>query len=77
MTEAAVTQWSLDTLDELVQTYGAAFPDRLEEWRYYLVYLRGFAGIDRVLPPEFNGLVLEVFADLIAHDRKYRVKPRP
>jgi hypothetical protein len=65
-----VAHWSLDTLDELVQAHGAAFPERLEEWRYYLVYLRDFAGIDRVLPPEFTGLVLEVFGDLIALDRK-------
>lgn len=42
----------------------------MEEWTYYLVYLRDFAGIDGALLDTFDGLVLEVFGDLIALDRR-------
>lgn len=58
-------RWILGTLERLVDRHGGEHPDRLEEWRYYLVYLREFVGADEVLPAEFDALVREVFGDLV------------
>jgi hypothetical protein len=58
-------QWSLASLGRLVARHGEEFPARLEEWRYYLVYLRDVTGPDGLLPAEFDGLVRDVFGDLV------------
>jgi hypothetical protein len=52
-------------LERLVEQRAAEFPDRAEEWRYYVVYLRDFAGPDGSLPDSLAGLVADVFADLL------------
>jgi capsular polysaccharide biosynthesis protein len=52
-------------LDRLVEQRAPEFPDRAEEWRYYVVYLRDFAGPDGSLPASLAGLVADVFADLL------------
>ena len=62
--------WTTAELDRLVTTYGSEFPERVEEWRYYLMYLRDHADVAGVLPRSFAGLVLEVFEDLIEHARR-------
>ena len=56
----------------LVVKHGDGFPEHAEEWSYYLVYLRDFAGIDNTLPASFEGLVLEVFGDVIELERRAR-----
>ena len=58
-------RWMLGAIDRLVERHGDEFPERIEEWRYYLVYLREFVGPDEVLPAEFDALVREVFGELI------------
>jgi hypothetical protein len=37
--------------------------DRVEEWRYYVVYLREYASADGALPRSFDSLVYDVFGD--------------
>jgi hypothetical protein len=37
--------------------------ERIEEWRYYLIYLRSYAAMDGSLPPSLDGLVADVFGD--------------
>lgn len=64
------TQWNLDLLEHLAAKHGSRFPETAEEWSLYLVYLRDFAGLDRMLPESFDGLVLEVFGDLIELERR-------
>jgi capsular polysaccharide biosynthesis protein len=52
-------------LERLVEQRAAEFPDRAEEWRYYVVYLRDFAGPDGSLPDSLASLIADVFADLL------------
>ena len=42
------------------------FPDRADEWRYTLFYLRAEADIDGTLPSKFDSLVDECFGELLA-----------
>ncbi len=63
-------RWDLEALAALVEERAADFPDRVEEWRAYIVYLRDFVGDDRLLPAAFDGLVVDVFGGLLElHDR--------
>ena len=57
--------WRLAGLERLVDEYGDRFPDRVDEWRYYIDSLRGFTEPDGLLPPTFEELVWETFVDLI------------
>ena len=57
--------WSLDTLTRLVEERAEDFPDRADEWRYTLFYLRNEAEIDGTLPSRFDGLVDECFGELL------------
>jgi capsular polysaccharide biosynthesis protein len=52
-------------LEQLVENRGPEFPDRVDEWRYYVVYLHDFAAPDGTLPESLAGLVDDVFADLL------------
>lgn len=63
--EPAPGQWSVEGLARLVERRAPDFPDRADEWHYYVVFLREQADLDGVLPPSFDALVTEVFADLI------------
>ena len=58
-------RWNLDTLTRLVEERADAFPDRADEWRYTLFYLRNEARIDGALPCRFDSLVEECFAELL------------
>lgn len=66
MLERVDGSWTLPQLERLVSERGGLYPDRLDEWRSYLFFLRGHADIvsDR-LPHEFDGLVGEVFGVLL------------
>jgi hypothetical protein len=57
--------WDLETLERLVDHSGDRHADRIDEWRYYLLYLRGHASPDGRLPASFDWLVAEVFAELL------------
>jgi hypothetical protein len=62
---AAASGWSLDTLTRLVEERAEDFPDRVDEWRYTLFYLRNEARVDGSLPARFDGLVDECFGELV------------
>lgn len=56
----------LPTLDELDHLVAAnPDPDRSDEWRYTLLYLREYADYEGRLPAEFDGLVADVFGELL------------
>jgi len=57
--------WNLDRLERLVEQHGGAFPARLDEWRYYLLYLREFADAGGNLPRPFDWLVYTEFEELL------------
>ena len=55
----------IERLEELVRLRSADVRER-EEWRRFtLLYLRGYAGLDGRLPHSFDGLVRDVFGDLL------------
>jgi hypothetical protein len=57
--------WNVNELQHAVDAQRDASPEALEQWRTYLFFLRDHAAIDGSLPPQFDGLVEDVFADLI------------
>ena len=57
--------WNLDTLTRLVEENADEFPDRVDDWRYTLFYLRTEASIDGALPSKFDSLVEECFHELV------------
>jgi DNA repair exonuclease SbcCD ATPase subunit len=57
--------WNLDTLTGLVEERADEFPDRVDEWRYTLFYLRSEARVDGTLPSKFDALVEECFGELL------------
>lgn len=61
--------FNLETLHRLVDDYGDAAPEQLEEWRYYLVYLRDHADAHGRLPGSFDWLIDDVFGDVAAGAR--------
>ena len=58
-------EWNLEQLERLVAQRGAAHPDRVDEWKGYLLYLRDYAAPDGSLSANFDSLVWEVFEDLL------------
>jgi hypothetical protein len=57
--------WRVDELERLVEANAAAYPERVDEWRAYVEFLRAHA-VDGVLPPGFDALVEEEFAPLLS-----------
>jgi hypothetical protein len=57
--------WNLDALTRLVEERADEFPDRVDEWRYTLFYLRNEARVDGTLPSKFDALVEECFGELL------------
>src|SRR5437870_8842690 len=62
---AEAHRWNLDTLTRLVEENADEFPDRVDDWRYTLFYLRTEASIDGALPSKFDSLVEECFHELV------------
>jgi hypothetical protein len=63
---ARPSRWNLDDLERLVREGVPGVPvETAEEWRTYLQLLRGHAAADGRLPAGFEGLLNEVFADVI------------
>jgi hypothetical protein len=56
---------SLSELERLVAREINAHPDRADEWRWYLFYLRDFATVDGELPESFALLVRIAFAAIL------------
>ncbi|MDQ3866465.1 MAG: hypothetical protein M3304_06505, partial [Actinomycetota bacterium] len=65
----AICPYDLSSLDALVHERAHEFPEQLDEWRAYLFHLREFVDERGLLPASFDGLVAEVFADLLAAPR--------
>jgi capsular polysaccharide biosynthesis protein len=57
--------WTIQQLERVVADRGAAHPDTVEEWRYYVHFLRDYAGIDGELPSSFDALIEETFAEIL------------
>jgi len=62
---AADAGWSLEALTRLVEESADEFPDRVDEWRYTLFYLRNEARVDGSLPRKFDALVEDCFGELL------------
>ncbi len=60
-----VEGWNLNRIERLVEAAAGEHPTRLDEWRYYLLYLREFAEINGALPRSFDWLVWDAFGDLL------------
>jgi transcriptional regulator with XRE-family HTH domain len=58
--------YNLDELERTLDERGDSFPERAEEWRAYVLFLREFVHADGQLPASFNALVREVFRELLA-----------
>ena len=56
--------WNLNDLQRLVDSQTGASAEQTEEWTNYLFFLRGHAGSDGSLPPQFDGLVEDVFGSI-------------
>jgi hypothetical protein len=56
---------TLTELERLVADAGDGSPERLEEWRWYLFYLRDFAAADGSLDDTFGLLVETAFGELL------------
>lgn len=57
--------FNLDALEHKLDARAGEFPERADEWRAYLAFLREFVHADGELPPTFNTLVREVFRELL------------
>jgi hypothetical protein len=57
--------WNVVALERLVAERGSEFPERIEEWRTYIFYLREHASPEGALPPSFDALVDEMFRELV------------
>ena len=57
--------WRIDDLACLVEAHAAGHPERVEEWRAYVEFLRAHA-VEGVLPTGFDTLVAEEFAPLLS-----------
>ncbi|MDQ2968341.1 MAG: hypothetical protein M3R37_08505 [Actinomycetota bacterium] len=53
--------WNINALQRAVDTQTGAAAEQVEEWTTYLFFLRGHAASDGSLPPQFDGLVEDVF----------------
>jgi capsular polysaccharide biosynthesis protein len=57
--------WTTNELERLVAEHGDEHPDRVEEWRYYVHFLREHADLEGRLPAAFDYLVEEAFSELL------------
>jgi hypothetical protein len=67
-TPARLGAWNLNDLQRALDAHTGASPEEAEELRAYLYFLRAHASSDGSLPRSFDGLVSDVFGDLL--DRK-------
>jgi hypothetical protein len=60
-----LTRWNVFDLERLARDVAGRDPQRDEEWRYTLLYLREFADADGSLPPSFDGFIRDSFSELV------------
>lgn len=58
--------YNLSELERLVEDLAGAHPDRVDEWRSYIYFLRDYATADGSLPGSFDWLILDTFRELMA-----------
>ena len=58
--------WRIEDLERLVGERGGEHPDRIDEWRYYVHFLREHAAPDGTLPASFDYLIEETFAPILS-----------
>jgi capsular polysaccharide biosynthesis protein len=63
---AAAGGWALEELERLVERESRTQPERVDEWRSYLFYLRDYADASGRVPARFDWLIEETFGDLLA-----------
>lgn len=56
---------SVAELEELVARRRGEYPDRLDEWQFYLFFLRDYASADGRLPAAFDRLIDAAFAEIL------------
>ena len=61
------TGWRLAELERLVESHAPDRPDRAEEWRSYLFYLRDYVDADGRVPSHFDWLIEDTFGELLVH----------
>jgi hypothetical protein len=59
------TRWNVFELEKLAREVAGQDPNRDEEWRYVLLYLREYADADGSLPPSFDGFIRDSFSELV------------
>jgi hypothetical protein len=57
--------WNVNDLERAVAAQSSASAEQAEEWSTYLFFLREHASSDGALPPQFDGLVEDVFGQLV------------
>lgn len=62
-------EWRLADVERLLAEQGSAFPDRVDELRWYVESFRDVAGSDGRLPGGVEAVMENVFRDLIARAR--------
>jgi hypothetical protein len=62
-------EWRLGDVERLLAEHGSAFPDRVEELRWYLESFRDVAESDGRLPGGVEAVMEDVFRDLIDRAR--------
>ena len=67
--EPRLGEWTVRDVEALLAEQGPAFPDRLDELGFYLASFREVAGPDDPLPGGVEGIVEDVFRDLIERAR--------
>jgi hypothetical protein len=63
--QAEPGDWSLPELEQLVRERSADFPDRADEWRFYLESMAEVAAADGRLPASLDWLVWDTFGELL------------
>lgn len=58
--------WLLEELERLVERESASQPERIDEWRSYLFYLRNYTDSAGRVPAQFDWLIEDTFGDLLA-----------
>lgn len=58
--------YNLVELQQLVDERAESYPERADEWRSYLFFLRDYAAPDGSLPAQFDWLILDTFRELVA-----------
>jgi hypothetical protein len=61
---ARIGSWNINDLQRAIDSATGATAEQAEEWTTYLFFLRQHAGSDGSLPPQFDGLVEDVFGSV-------------